>query len=633
MILTSRDLLQKYWGHDAFRGSQLEVIETLLQGKDVIGLMPTGGGKTLCYQIPALAMEGVALVVSPLIALMEDQLNALKNRGIKAMGLFGRLSDDDLIRQLDNADFGNYQMLYLSPERLRRELVLDRISRMKVALIAIDEAHCISQWGFDFRPAYLECSKLRDIHPEVPLVALTATATPEVLEDIRTLLGLENASLFKDSVERENIVYSIRETEDKRYRLRALFKAQNGSGIVYVQTRRATAQLAAYLNEAGISATFYHGGLDGDQKKDRLHAWQRGEKRVMVATNAFGMGIDKADVRLVIHYHLPETVEHYFQEAGRAGRDGAPAEAILLLGPSDWENSKRHYLGSIPTIEDLLQVYSKLNAYFRIPYGEQPEQPFPFEFDAFCQRYSLPRGKTYNSLELLDRQGVLSLSQRSMRMVSLHFICSKGQLWNYLETYPEFRHPVQTLLRTYGGLFDFETPINSYSLSRKLSIKESELIRLLEQLEKDRLIALQLRRGDLELTFLQPREDGHTIHAFARTVEARRQLKIQKVAQFGAFLKNTSQCRQVQLLAYFGEEDAAACGACDVCRAAQKNQKNPSDLKGRIMRALNKGPKTSRELLGAGLGPEEHLLTCLQHLLEDGQLSLEGQNKYRILEK
>jgi ATP-dependent DNA helicase RecQ len=629
----SKVFLKKYWGHDTFRGSQEALIETLIQGKDVIGLMPTGGGKTLCYQIPALAREGVALVISPLIALMEDQLNTLKAKGIKAMGLFGRLSDEDLIRQLDNADFGGYQILYLSPERLRRELVLERISRIEVALIAIDEAHCISQWGFDFRPAYLDCVKLRDLHPDVPVAALTATATPEVLEDIRNLLRLEQATLFKDSIERKNIVYTLLETQDKRYRLKALFGAQEGSGIVYVQTRRATAQLAAYLNEHGISATFYHGGLDGDQKKERLHKWQGGAIRIMVATNAFGMGIDKADVRLVIHYHLPETIEHYFQEAGRAGRDGAPAEAVLLLGPSDWEDSKRHYLGSIPTIEDLLLTYSKLNAYFRIPYGELPVQSFPFEFDAFCQTYSLPRAKTYNSLELLDRQGVLRLSQRSMRMVTLHFICSKGTLWDYLETYPKFRNPVQTLLRTYGGLFDFETPINTYRLSRKLSVKESELIGMLQQLEKDDLIALQLRQGDLELTFLQPREDEHTIHAFARTVETRRRLKIDKVGQFGAFLKNTKRCRQIQLLEYFGEKDASPCGGCDVCRTGKISHKNAKVLEAKVIQALNHGPKSSRELVGAGLGPEEHLLICLQHLLEDGQLSLEGQNKYRILEK
>ena len=623
------DLLKRYWGYDRFRGSQEQIIRCLESKKDVIALMPTGGGKSLCYQLPAIAGQGIAIVVSPLIALMEDQLSGLKKRGIKALGIYGPLSEVELVQKLDNADFGSYKLLYLSPERLKQDLVLERLSRLEVSLIAIDEAHCVSQWGFDFRPAYLECHRLKELHPESPMIALTATATPEVLKDMQDLLGISDARVFKDSIVRENIAYRVLQTEDKHYRLRTLCQQAKGSCIVYVRSRRSSKKLAEYLGTYGLAAQFFHGGLPADEKKSRLKSWQQGTFPIMVATNAFGMGVDKADVRLVVHFDPPETLEHYFQEAGRAGRDEEAATAILLLGPSDIEDSENYFLGSLPDTKDLIVVYQKLNRYFGLAYGERPETPFNFRFEAFCEAYGLSSRKTFNALEILDRQGVIRLEQRSHASVRVQFTCGKSRLWEYLDTYPEFRDSVQTLLRTYGGLFDFPTPIRMLSISKKMGIPESVLVERLRQLDKDGIISLELHQGDLQLEYLQPREDERTIHAFAGAVISRQKVKREKVKQFSWYLRTTDVCRQQQLLAYFGESPGASCGRCDVCLPELESNTKESIQAG-IIRHLQRGPKTSRQLIEEGLKPEKLLLETLQDLLSSGVLRIGDRNEYRI---
>ena len=630
MVETPENILRAYWGYESFRGSQQAVIDTVMRGEDVIALMPTGGGKSVCYQVPALALEGICLVVSPLIALMEDQLAGLKARGVKALGLYGKLSEEDLLRRLDNAVYGGYRLLYLSPERLSQDLVLQHIARMPVSLLAIDEAHCISQWGFDFRPAYLQCAQLRTLHPGVPMMALTATATPEVLRDITELLGLEQARVFKDSIHRPNLIYSVQPTEDKRYRLQSLLESEAGSAIVYVRTRRETQALAEFLLRKNIPATFFHGGLTQEEKKARLRDWQAARARVMVATNAFGMGIDKADVRLVLHYDIPETIEHYFQEAGRAGRDGAPAKGVLLYTPSDLQRSAEYFLGNLPGIDELITVYRKLCNYFQVAYGELPEKAFYFRLETFCETYGLSPAKTFNALELLDRHGVITLLQNARTDTRLQFVCPKSELWGYLDARPEMTALVQMLLRTYGGLFDFETPVRLDRLSRKLNIPEAKLTGHLQRLHQDGLIALELQQGDLEVLFLQPREDARTIHAFSREVKARQELKRKKVAQMADYIRNTDICRERQLLAYFGEHTTRNCGLCDVCAAAEPTAIAVSHLRLQIVEALSSGPKTSRELLAKGLGPEEALLRSLQTLLEDGRLRLGPQNEYML---
>ena len=628
---TPKTVLEQYWGHAGFRGSQEKIIEAALGGSDVIALLPTGGGKSLCYQIPGILLPGLCVVISPLLALMEDQVSDLNSRGIRAMSLSGKLSREDLVRKLDNVEYGKYNFLYVSPERLQQELVLERFKNLNINLIAVDEAHCISQWGFDFRPAYLKCSVFRDLLPETPVMALTATATPEVMKDVAELLRLEDPVIFRDSIQRTNITYAVLRTEDKNYRLMRLLKEHPGSAIVYVQTRRATVLLERYLKKQGISAAAFHGGMPAEDKQVRLREWQGGSLRVMAATNAFGMGIDKADVRLVVHFETPETLEHYFQEAGRAGRDGKTAMAALLLGPDDIGQARDRFLGNLPAIRDVLKTYEKLNSYFSIPYAERYEDALPFDFADFCETYQLPTALTYNALEVLDRQGVLTLSQQFWQKSRIQFTCSKPVLWNYLKTYPKLQTTVQTLLRTYGGLFDFETPVNLRAISKKLQIPEAALMAQLKQLHKDEILRMETSKGDLQLRFLVPREDEKTVYGFARHLEARMKVKRRKVELMADYLKNNKVCRQVQLLAYFGERHATPCGSCDVCLGSPvMGVDQQESVKRTILNALEKGPKSSRELLASVDIPEEPALQCLRNLLQEGLLTLGAENQYRL---
>lgn len=632
MSKTPEEVLKAYWGYDSFRGSQANIIHQALKGSDVMTLMPTGGGKSLCYQIPALIQPGVCIVISPLLALMEDQVADLKRRGIRALSLSGRLKPDDLSRLLDNVAFGKYDLLYLSPERLQQELVISRIEALPVCLIAVDEAHCISQWGFDFRPAYLNCSLIRDLHPDIPIMALTATATPRVLEDVETLLELRSPIVYKDSVHRPNLVYAVRQTEDKNYRMQQLLKQQQGSAIVYTNSRRSTVILSRQLTEQGFSAAPFHGGLPAEVKSDRLKNWQSGKQRIMVATNAFGMGIDKADVRLVIHYNVPETLEHYFQEAGRAGRDGEKAYANLLLGPDDLLQARKQFLSNLPAVADVLKTYRKINSYLNIPYGERPETSFPFHLADFCHTYKLPVNLTFNAMEILDRQGVISLSQEFWERTRIRITASKTGLWEYFKVHPEMKETLQLLLRTYGGLFDFETLINTRLISRKLKVKEGEVNERLNRLEKDGILELQQSQGDILLRFLVPREDEKTIYAFSKQIEARRKIKKEKVGQMASFLNNDKQCRSIQLLSYFGETSEEPCGFCDVClRQQQRDAVDLSGLEKKILSTLSEGPKTSRELMEVLEYPEQQALKCLQNLLHKGSLVLGTENQYTLL--
>ncbi|WP_088340998.1 RecQ family ATP-dependent DNA helicase [Robiginitalea sediminis] len=622
------DILKQYWGYPNFRGRQQDVVETLVSGRDAVVLFPTGGGKSLCYQVPGMALEGICLVVSPLVALMEDQLEDLKSRGIRAVGLYGRLPEPELVRRLDQAAFGSCKFLYLSPERLRQDLVFRRLQQLPLSLIAIDEAHCISQWGYDFRPAYLECARLREPFPHVPMAALTATAPAEVLKDIRTVLQLEDAPVFRDSARRENLTFRVLETEDKYHRLREALTRETGSAIVYVQTRKASIQIAAWLERQGIAAGHYHGGMPEAGKRDALGRWQKGKLRVMVATNAFGMGIDKADVRLVVHYQLPETLEHYYQEAGRAGRDGKPAMALLLSGPSDPDRSREFFLESLPTVADLILVYRKLCNYFQVSYGEMPEEEYSFGLEAFCAQYKLPPNKTFQALEVLDRQGVISLRPLVRTEARLQVVAPKAAIWDFLGRQPAWQDLVQTLLRTYGGLFDYPTEIQLPLLQKKLGWPEARILEGLRQMEQASLTEVDLRQGDLQLAFTMPREDDRSIHAFSGAYRTRQKVKVRKVNQMIAYAANSDICRRVQLLDYFGEKDSQACGRCDVCQPEPVGIPETETLRREISEALREGPRTSREILEKARLPETALLRELRHMLEEGLLTLGPASTY-----
>ncbi|WP_375324279.1 ATP-dependent DNA helicase RecQ [Flagellimonas sp. GZD32] len=620
-------ILREFWGHDDFRGSQKNIIDSILSGKDVLALMPTGGGKSICYQVPALANEGICIVVSPLVALIQDQVSQLKKRNIKAVALTGGISFEELNNRLDNCLYGNYKFLYLSPERLQQSMVQERIQQMNVNLIAIDEAHCISQWGNDFRPAYLGCALLRELIPNVPIIALTATATPRVVKDILENLKLEQATIFKDSFLRSNIIFKVKHTEDKLYQLKKYLTKIDGSGIVYVRSRKASMAIANYLNENGFSASFFHGGIPKSEKEKKLNQWLVGKVRVMVATNAFGMGVDKPDVRLVVHYQIADSLESYFQEAGRAGRDGQPSSAIILTSKEDEERAKQQFLSALPDVSFVKTVYSKLNNHFQISYGELIGEPLAFKFNEFCKHYNFNPNMTFNALRMLDQNSVLSLSENFKEKTTLQFVVSKSVIFDYLDKNRRTAPIIQTILRTYGGIMEYQTPINLDLLSKKTGESEVNLKKILEQLLADGIVEYQNNTSDLEITFLVPREDDHTINPFANKIKELNAVKQNNMAAMLGYIKNKKMCRNVYLLNYFGEKNAEKCGTCDICTKKSK-QVSPHQLEQRILELLAIGPHSSRKLEKVTGADEKDLLQTLQRLLEDEVVTLNFKNEY-----
>ena len=630
MVKDPQGILEKYWGFSQFRGSQEQIIDTVIQGRDVLALLPTGGGKSLCYQVPAMAKEGLCIVVSPLIALIQNQVDALKSKGIKALALTGGISFDEVIDLLDNCLYGNYKFLYLSPERLQQELVQERIQQMNVNLIAIDEAHCISQWGNDFRPAYLNCNVLRELLPETPIIALTATATTKVAEDITENLQLSAAAVYKDSFSRDNISFHVQWTEDKKFQLKKLCLGLQKSAIVYVRTRRSAHELSDFLNAYKCAATFFHGGIPKKEKTKRLQLWLDNKLQVMVATNAFGMGIDKPDVELVVHYQIPDSLENYFQEAGRAGRDGAPAKAVMVLNKSDENQVKQQFLSVLPDVDFLKLLYKKLNNYFQIPYGEMTDEIFQFHFNKFCDTYKLNTALTYNGLRILDQNSVISLSESFAKRITLQFIGTKGQVFYYLENHQPIAPLIQTILRTYGGIFEHPTKINPVLISKKTNISEEKILQTLEQMHTDGIVEYVAQSSDLEIIFLAPREDDRTINTFSKKVREQQQVKINNIESILGYVNNDKTCRSKQLLHYFGEE-RKACGICDVCLSKNKIDTDIQKLvAGDILKILGQGNQTSRNLTLALTYREETILIVLQGLLEDGQVAITSKNEYKI---
>lgn len=629
MIKDPVEILEKYWGFSTFKGSQEKVIDSVLHGSDVLALLPTGGGKSVCYQIPALIKEGICIVVSPLIALIQDQVEGLKHKGIKALALTGGLSFEEVNALLDNCLYGNYKFLYLSPERLQQEFIQERIARMNISLIAIDEAHCISQWGNDFRPAYLDCHVLQSMHPEVPVIALTATATARVAQDILENLKLDDALCFKDSFSRDNIAYKVLLTEDKLYLLRKLCETTLKSGIVYVRNRRSAEELSIFLNKQGITSAHFHGGIDKNEKTLKLKKWLSNKIKIMVATNAFGMGVDKADVSLVIHYQIPDSLENYYQESGRAGRDGAPADAITLTNKNDELQVLRQFLDTIPDLSFLKLLYKKINTYFQIPYGDGAAESFQFRLDEFCHIYGLNTILVYNGLRILDQNSVIALSQAFSRNTKLRFLATKNQIFNYLESNPSIVEIVQVILRTYGGIFDFETKINTVLLSKKVVLPESKILDVLNQLHQDNIVDYQAQHNDMEITFLVPREDDFTINTISGRIKAYQQVKKDNVNSMLTYVQNTTKCRNKQLLLYFGEAKAQDCGRCDVCLSRIKNlNHNQQDIKSDILEILKQGHCSSRKLIEILHFEDSKILEALQLLLEDRKITLNAQNEY-----
>ena len=624
------EILEQYWGFTSFKDSQEKIINTALEGRDVLALLPTGGGKSICFQVPAMAQEGICIVVSPLIALIQNQVSNLKLLGIKAIGLTGSMNFDELNNQLDNCVYGGYKFLYISPERLGMELIQDRIRQMNVNLLVIDEAHCISQWGHDFRPAYLKCSILRELHPSVPFMALTATATSRVADDIVHTLDLIAPLIQKDSFSRQNISFKVLKEEDKRYWLKEYCSKLNTSGIVYVRTRRLAEEVSGYLLSCGISATYYHGGITEKEKKKKLEQWLENQTKVMVATNAFGMGIDKPDVALVIHYQIPDCLENYFQEAGRAGRDGSPAEAILITNKTDQAQVKKQFLDILPEVPFVKLVYNKLNNYLQIAYGEGSGHTYRLNFNKFCATYSLNSLLTYNVLRILDRNSVLALSTSFARKVTVHFTASKEHLFDYIERNPSLSDLVKIVLRTYGGIFEFETLINTLLISKKLNTDENTIIKGLEKLASEEIIDFKGSHSDLELTYLVPREDDSTINLFAKTLINQNKLKEEQVKEMLAYTDNDRICRSQQLLSYFGETKIHPCGHCDVCTVLLHSDTEIDVVKQQILTLLISNPLNSRRIQNVLVSETSIALIALQELLEEGKIKLDDKNQYYL---
>jgi ATP-dependent DNA helicase RecQ len=626
-------ILEQYWNYTSFKPLQEEIINCVLNGDDTFALLPTGGGKSLCFQIPALINEGICIVVSPLIALMKDQVATLKERNIKAIALTSTYKYDELSTLLDNCIYGNYKFLYLSPERLQQDIIQDRIRQMNVNLIAVDEAHCISQWGNDFRPAYKNITLLRELQPSVNCIALTASAKPEVISDIVKELDFIDAKIFKQSFYRENLAYMVFETEDKFYKIQQILKKNQSSSIIYVRNRKSTLEISNALNNLGFTSTYYHGGLSTKEKDAHFSNWLNNRTQVMVATNAFGMGIDKPDVKTVIHIDLPDSLESYFQEAGRAGRNGDKAFAVILKNKNDEDKVKNQFLSVLPDVDFIKLVYRKLCNYFQISYGEGAYTTYSFSFNTFCKTYDFNTILAYNAILALDRSSVLSLTQHFKRRSTVQVLVSSNELFQYLEKNREISIIIKSLLRTYGGIFDQLVKINTLLIADKANVSEDQVIKTLVRLEKENIIGLNLKKTDAEITFIEPREDDKTINRIANTIEIQNKQKVNQINDIISYISDEWTCKSQHLLRYFGETDAEVCGICSVCIDKSKkfngdSQTNAIEI---VISLLQQNDLSSRELQEKSSLKEEELTYTLKLLLEREAITLTNHNTYKLI--
>lgn len=627
---TALAILQKYWKHDQFRSLQNEIIDSVISGQDTLAILPTGGGKSICFQVPAMMKEGICLVISPLVALMKDQVANLQARDIKAIALTGGIRSEEMIDLLDNCQFGNYKFLYLSPERLQSDWILDRIKNLPINLIAIDEAHCVSQWGHDFRPAYLKISELKKHFQKVPFLALTATATPRVKEDIISETGLQNPQLFQKSFARDNIAYMVIEAEDKFYKIEQILKKNPQPSIIYVRNRRSCIDISNQLRSLGFSATFYHGGLSPKEKDKNMQLWIQEEAQVMVATNAFGMGIDKANVKTVIHIQLPDNIENYYQESGRAGRNGDKAFAVLLTSPSDTLQAENQFLLNLPDKAFLNSVYNKLCNYFQIAYGEGINEQFSFNLNHFCLKYNFPALKTYNAIQFLDRQGIINLSQEFSEKISMQFLIPSKEVIRYISLNPNDEEIISTILRTYPGIYDMQTAFNLDFIAKKSNHKTSEVQAVLHKLKEKDIIDYHAKSNDANLIFNEIREDERTINRVAKYLERQNQLKKEQLQSVLHYVNDKQSCKNRLILAYFGEKTKEDCGICSYCITKKKVPSNIKSLSATILKLLETEELNSREIQEQTQSDTAIVIEVLQALLEQERIAIQANNKYRI---
>ena len=568
-----QSILQKYWGYPDFRGIQRNIIESIASGRDTLGLMPTGGGKSITFQVPALAQEGVCIVITPLIALMKDQVQHLREHGILADAIYADKSRSEILQTLDNAIFGGVKILYVSPERLASEMFQTKLRHIHVSFITVDEAHCISQWGYDFRPSYLQIASIREMKPGIPILALTATATPEVVDDIQERLHFKEKNVFKMSFERKNLAYVVREAEDKQGEMIHILQSVGGSAIVYARSRKRTKEMAQLLAQQGITATFYHAGLDPDVKDQRQKAWQKDEVRVMCATNAFGMGIDKPDVRVVIHIDCPDSLEAYFQEAGRAGRDGQKSYAVLLYNKHDELKLCKRVDDTFPPKELIQDIYEHLAYFYQIGVGSGQGKTFEFDIEKFCVTYKYFPTKVDAALRILERSGYLHYEDNPDGKARVMFLLGRNDLYMLDQLAPSQDAVVTALLRSYGSLFVDLTYIDEALIARQAELTIQQVYFALKSLAARHIIQFIPRRKIPFISYTRDRVDGDKVVIPKEVWESRREQYEKRIKSMIRYAKNDEVCRSRQLLAYFGEENDRDCKQCDVCLADQAEER------------------------------------------------------------
>jgi ATP-dependent DNA helicase RecQ len=574
-----QETLQKYWGYSNFRPLQEDIIHSIFQGRDTLGLMPTGGGKSITFQVPALIREGICIVVTPLIALMKDQVENLKSRSIKAIAIYSGMTFDEISVALDNCIYGDIKFLYCSPERLGTEIFRERILSMKVSFIVVDEAHCISQWGYDFRPSYLKIEALRELLPGAPVMALTATATPDVVDDIQEKLKFREKNVFRTSYERSNLAYVVREVEDKQKFLIKVIDSVKGSGIIYARNRAKTKEISQFLMKNGISADFYHAGLSDEIRANRQDDWMRGNVRVMVSTNAFGMGIDKADVRFVIHLDLPDALESYFQEAGRAGRDGRKAYALLLYNNSDKLSLERRVASNFPEKETIRRLYHALGNYFQLPVGSGKSMAFDFNLQSFCVQYKFHPLIAYNCMKFLEREGLIETTDELNLPSMAYFPISRDEMYRFQIANEQFDIFLKVLLRSYTGLFSGFVGIDEEMLANRSKVSKDTVYQFLLKMQSMKILKYIPRRTNPVVIYTEERLDERSLQISKENYALRKERYISRMDHVIRYASSTDRCRSQRLLEYFGELNSRTCGQCDVCEARQEKSVKGNDAK------------------------------------------------------